>query len=324
MKLKVTVILALMALVGLSTFAAADTFWGKEQVRISDNENEPYVRHVVEQLDGNEVNTQISRTEAFGIVKGLGFNPVGEPKVILASDNAVDRIVWVLSWSQSLLFTIDANTAEIVGIADYSASLKSSDRLTDTSPDNLVSIATKKLKNIVGQLPPNAGKANVEIDNDLTRADSNDKMYRVTWTPMSAIPIEKSFLRITLDSFGNMRHYVNRWAEPDVDRDPIITKDQAITIAKKEATSLKSTYVLGDRLENADRIYAELTIKKPFNLLDESKPIVGDYRLIWDVTFAVDQTEGCSSQDDTDCVPDYVRIAVDAHSGQIVGTDFSK
>ncbi|MCL0046443.1 hypothetical protein M1N18_00440 [Dehalococcoidales bacterium] len=71
------------------------------------------------------------------------------------------------------------------------------------------------------------------------------------------------------------------------------------------------------RDEIAENIYANLVIKKPFHPLAENKPLYGEYSLIWEVIFE-------NVKEGLEPTISFVELSIDAHSGELVGMDFTK
>jgi hypothetical protein len=275
---------------------------GPEQ---EDYQNEVTVRHIVEILDPASLDLNISATEAENIAEEISGYEVNTPSVSLIRDKKYDLVCWNISWDNNLI-EIDADTGSVTGIS-LPGTYDSNSNTVNLK--NAIETGERKLEDLgVSQIETQA--VNVSLENQ-----DGKELYKVVWSQViNEIPVEDSFVSILLDPSGNIIQYKNRWHVIDIDINAIVTAEEAINIAKEKVDSFGLPDILMQRVNEATDIYANLVVKTPFNILNYDKPIFGEWGLIWEVTF----------ERNTEDVISYVEISIDAHSGEWVGTDYSK
>ena len=301
LKLLIMTILSIAAITGGYCVIHANNSTQKDY----QNTGEATARHIVEILDPASLDLNISAVEAENIAEEIAGYEINEPIVSLIRDNKYNLVCWNISWSNNLI-EIDADTGSVTGIS-LPSTYDSNSNIVNLK--NAIETGERKLEDLgVSQIETQA--VNVSLENQ-----DGKEMYKVVWSQViNEIPVENSFVSILLDPSGNIIQYKNRWHVIDIDTNAIVTAEEAIDIVKEKVDSFGLPDILMQRVDKATYIYAYPVVKKPFNILDNEKPIYGEYRLIWEVTF---------EKNDKD-VTGYVEISIDAHSGEWIGIDYSK
>lgn len=268
-------------------------------------------RHTFECLDPEVVDTEVSKTEAIKVIEKIGYKP-NNPEFVLIRDYALSKIYWEIDWAEaenSLFFDIDAFTGEILGIFDSSTYQSKPE---EVSLENASEIARKKIEEI-GEFPAQAGEPSVE------RLEEKDGevFYRIFWEQkIEGIPVDRGFMSVTIDPAGNIRYFSKYWQNITIDTKPKITEEEAIEIAGQKAPLIDLPELLRERINLAENVYADLVIKKPFHPLDKGEPLYGEYSLIWEVIF--ENVEG-----GLEPTVSFMALSIDAHSGELVGMDYT-
>lgn len=265
---------------------------------------EPNPRHVISELNPAKVETNVSETHAIQIIRNVGYTP-HEAKVRLIEAKDWGKLYWEIVWwkeEEPVSLKVDANNGDIIGITDFGAYKAMPENV---SKENAIVIAKEKIEGMA-KMPEDAGEATIEVKKRFC-----GKVFSVSWKPeVKGTLVEKSFMNIELDPAGNVISFRKVWHKIDIDTKANVTKEEAIKVAKEKALSDDFPQLLRKRVQEAEYIHAELVIKRPTHFLDKSKPIYGEYKLIWSVTFEKDQ--------------DLVEFQIDAHSGKYAGIDFTK
>ncbi|MEA2053951.1 MAG: PepSY domain-containing protein [Candidatus Thermoplasmatota archaeon] len=265
---------------------------------------EPNPRHVILELDPAEVETNISEDQAIQIIRNTGYTPL-DPEIGLIKAEDWGKLYWEIVWwkeEEPVSLKVDANNGDIIGITDFGAYKAMPENV---SKENAIVTAKEKIEGMA-KVPEDAGKPIIEIKKRFC-----GNVFSVSWKPeVKGILVEKSFMNIELDPAGNVISFRKVWHEIDIDTKATVTKEEAIKVAKEKALSDNFPQLLRKRVQEAEYIHTELVIKRPTHFLDKSKPLYGEYKLIWSVTFEKDQS--------------LVEIQIDAHSGEYTGIDFTK
>lgn len=269
------------------------------------------VRHTFECLDPEMVDTEVSKTEAIKVIEKIGYEP-NNPEFVLIRDYARDKTFWEIDWVEAedlLFFDIDAFTGEILAI--FGSSTYES-KPEEVSLENAYEIARQKIEEI-GEFPAEAGEPSVEK----LEEEDGKVFYKVFWEQkIEGIPVVRGFMSMTINPAGNIRSFSKCWQNITIDTKPKITEEEAIEIARQKASLIDLPELLRERIDIAENIYANLVIKKPFHPLDENQPIYGEYSLIWEVIFE-------NVEEGLEPTVSSVELSIDAHSGELVGMDFT-
>ena len=202
---------------------------------------------------------------------------------------------------------VDASAGEIIGMDDH-GDLSNEVPCTTVSEENAATIALENMKRVT-DIPDGLGEPDVRTD--------DDGNFVLLWKQcIDSVPVRGGFINAKLDKCGNLVSFRKVLHGISVDVNPEITDKEALDIARAEGLNLSD--VLKKRVKNADKVYTELVIGRPFNLLYRNKPIYGDYTLLWSVTFEDVQMTLKGP------IISMVAIQVDAHSGEVVGMDYTK
>jgi len=305
-------IIMLVALIGVVVVLAENPSWGRDAEDRVDSEGITESRNPRQEVDPDEVKPLISQSEALNIVEEMGYELISEAKVKLVEDLRVGTVYWEIGGGGAdspYLFIIGANDGRIILI---SPPIKVSDNWEYTvTSENAVDIAREIVRNITRIEVPQQIERTAAIVEKRER-DFLGEIYSVTWNQeLNGIPVAGSHLTINLLPSGELAHFTNYWQELDIDTDHSVTSDEAIEAAQMIASSEDFHDGLRARIERADEINTELSIERPIRYLDWSKPIVGEYELIWAVSF-IDSEGGT------------VRVQISAHSNEYVGMDATR
>lgn len=302
----------LVASIGVVVVFAENPSWGRDAEDRVDSEGITESRNPRQEVDPDEVKPLISQSEAFNIIEEMGYELTSEAKVRLIEDLRVGTMYWEIGGGgvdSPYLYMIGANDGRIILI---SPPIKASDNWEyNVTSENAEEIAREIVGNITGIEVP----AQIECTAAIVEKRESDclgEIYSVKWNQeLNGIPVADSHLTINLLPSGELAHFTNYWQELDIDTDYSVTSDEAIEAAQMIALSDDFPDGLRARIERADEIKTELSIERPIRYLDWSKPIVGEYELIWAVSF-IDSEGG------------YIRVQISAHSNEYVGMDATR
>lgn len=265
-------------------------------------------RHVISKLDPDIAKPSISYDVTLDILGNVGYSPPGDCNANLINDHGWNKTYWEISWEGGLVrMKVDAATGEIIGMSDY-RDVRNEVPCETVSEGNAATIALENMKHIT-DVPDGLSEPDVRTD--------DDGHFVLLWTQyIDNVPVKGGFINAKLDKCGNLVSFRKVWHDINVDVSPGIPDEKAVDMAKAEGLNLPD--VLKKRVANADKVYAELVIGRPFNLIDRDKPIYGDYTLLWSVTFEDVQITLRGPVIST------VAIQVDAHSGEVVGMVYTK
>ncbi len=265
-------------------------------------------RHVISKLDPDIAKPSISYDVTLDILRNVGYSPLGDCNANLINDHGWNKTYWEISWEGGLVrVKVDASTGEIIGMGDH-REVGNEVPCETVSEENVATIALENVRRIT-DIPDGLGEPAVRTD--------DDGNFVLLWKQyVDSIPVRGGFINARLDKCGNLVSFRKVWHGISVDVNPEITDKEAMDIARAEGLNLSD--VLKKRVENADNVYTELVIGRPFNLLDRDKPIYGDRTLFWSVTFEDVQMTLKGP------IISMVAIQVDAHSGEVVGMDYTK
>lgn len=306
----------LVALIGVVVVLAENPSWGRDAEDRVDSEGITESRNPRQEVDPDEVKPLISQSEALNIVEEMGYELISEAKVKLVEDLRVGTVYWEIGGGGTdspYLFIIGANDGRIILI---SPPIKVSDNWEYTvTSENAVEIAREIVRNITRiEVPEQVERTApiVERREIYFLGETYSDTYSVKWIQeLNGIPVVGSHITIHLLPSGGIAHFTNYWQELDIDTDYSVTSDEAIEAAQMIASSEDFPDGLRARIERADEINTELRIERPIRYLDWSKPIVGEYELIWAVSF-IDSEGGT------------VRVQISAHSNEYVGMDATR
>ena len=264
-------------------------------------------RHVISKLDPEVAKPSISYDATMDMLQKVGYSLPSDCNANLISDQGWNKIYWAISWKGHVYAKVDAFTGEIIGIDDY-RNVSNEVPCETVSEENVATITLENMKRIT-DVPDGLGEPDVRTD--------DDGNFVLLWKQyINNVPVRGGFINARLDKCGNLVSFRKVWHGISVDVNPEITDKEAMDTARAEGLNLSD--VLKKRVENADNVYTELVIGRPFNLLDRDKPIYGDYTLFWSVTFEDVQMTLKGP------IISMVAIQVDAHSGEVVGMDYTK
>ena len=305
-------IIMLVASIGVIGAFTENPIWSRDAEDRVDPEGITESRHFRQEADPDEVKPLISQSEALNIVEEMGYELASEAKVRLIEDLRVGTVYWEIGGGGAdspYLFIIGANDGRIVHL---SPSIKVSENWEYiVTSENAVDIAREAVRNITRIEVPE------QIERTAPIVERREiyflgETYSVKWIEeLNGIPVVGSHITIHLLPSGGIAHFTNYWQELDIDTDSSVTSDEAIEAAHMVASSDDFPDGLKARIERADEINTELSIERPIRYLDWSKPIVGEYELIWAVSF-IDSKGG------------YIRVQISAHSNEYVGMDATR
>jgi len=305
-------IIILLASLGVVGAFAENPFWGRNAEDRVDSEEIPESRNPRREVDPEEVRPLISSSEAFNIIEEMGYELTSETKVRLIEDTSVGTVYWEIGGGGAdspYLFIIGANDGRVINMVPP-IKVGENWEYTVTSK-NAVEIAGEIVRNIRHiEIPEQIEHTAAIVEEYETYGIG--KVYSVTWNQeLNGIPVAGSHLTMHLLPSGELFSFTNYWQELDIDTDYSVTADEAIKAAQMIASSDDFPDGLGARIDGANEINTELSIERPIRYLDWSKPILGEYELIWAVSF-VDSEGGI------------VRIQISAHSNEYVGMDATR
>jgi len=275
-----------------------------EEFRQQSSEENGHARHVIESLVEETTATKVSKTDALNTIESLGYL-LDDAKVGLIQDSTVDRTYWEIL-AGKILFKIDASTGELLAISDNNVYESKS---SEVDSENAVEMAQQKIV-AISELPADIGEPLLEL-----KERRGGIIYRVFWQQdKDGIPVESGYMSVELDTSGRIRHFRKFWQDLEVNTLAKVTKDEAIKIAQEKVVTAELPALLWERIGKAENVYASLVIEKPYNPLDKSKPILGQYCLVWEVVF----------ERGTERSYENVELSIDAHSGELVGINFTK
>jgi len=312
----VVVIVVLIASIGAIIAFAENPSWDRGEEDRVDSEGIIESRNPRQEVDPNEVKPLISQSEAFDIVEEMGYELTSEARVRLIEDIRVGTVYWEIGGGGAdnpYFFQIGANDERIIHI---SPSIKASESWEYiVTSENAVDIAREAVRNITRiEVPEQIERTSptVERREIYFLGETYSDTYSVKWIQeLNGIPVVGAHITIHLLPSGGIAHFTNYWQELDIDTDYSVTSDEAIEATQMVASSDDFPDGLRVRIERAGEINTELTIERPIRYLDWSKPIVGEYELIWAVSF-IDSEGG------------YVRVQISAHSNDYVGMDATR
>ena len=309
-------IVMLVASIGVVVVFAENPSWGRDAEDRVDSEGITESRNPRQEVDPDEVKPLISQSEAFNIVEEMGYELTSEARVRLIEDLRAGTVYWEIGGGEGdnpYLFKIGANDGRIVHL---SPSIKASESWEYiVTSENAVDIAREAVRNITRiEVPEQIERTApiVERREIYFLGETYSETYSVKWIQeLNGIPVVGSHITIHLLPSGGIAHFTNYWQELDIDTDYSVTSDEAIEAAQMTASSNDFPDGLRARIESADEINTELSIERPTRYLDRSKPVCGEYELIWAVSF-IDSKGG------------YVRVQISAHSNEYVGMDVTR
>jgi len=264
-------------------------------------------RHVISKLDPEIVKPSISYDAALDMLQKVGYSPPGDCNANLINDHGWNKTYWEISWEGLVCVKVDAATGEMIGMSDH-RDVRNEVPCETVSEGNAATIALENMKRIT-DVPDGLDEPDVRTD--------DDGHFVLLWKQyIDSVPVRGGFVNAELDRCGNLVSFRKVWHDVNVDVSPRIADEEAMDIARAEGLNLPD--VLKKRVANADNVYAELVIGRPSSPLDRDKPIYGDYTLLWSVTFEDVQMTLKGP------VTSAVAIQVDAHSGEVVGMDYTK
>jgi hypothetical protein len=305
-------IIMLVASIGVVGAFTENPFWGGNAEDSVDPEEILVSRNPRQEVDPEEVKPLISQSQAFNIVEEMGYELTSETNVRLIEDIRVGTVYWEIGEGAAdspYLFAIGANDGRIIYMIPP---IKVSEKWEYiVTSENAVEIAGEIMKDIrLVEIPEEIEHTAAIVEEDETYAIG--KLYSVTWNQeFNGIPVVGSHLTIYLFPSGELFGLANCWQELDVDTDYSVTANEAIKAAQMIASSDDFPDGLRARIDGANEIQTELSIERPIRYLDWSKPILGEYELIWAVSF-IDSEGGT------------IRIQISAHSNEYVGMDATR
>jgi len=303
-------IVMLVASIGAVVVFAENPSWDRDAEDRVDSEGITESRNPRQEVDPDEVKPLISQSEAFNIAEEMGYELTSEARVRLIEDLRAGTVYWEIIGGEAdnpYIFKIGANDGRIVHL---SPSIKVSENWEYiVTSENAVDIAREAVRNITRiEVPEQIERTApiVERREIYFLGETYSETYSVKWIQeLNGIPVVGSHITIHLLPSGGIAHFTNYWQELDIDTDYSVTSDEAIEAAQMVASS-DFPDGLRARIERADEINTELSIERPIRSLDWSKPVRGEYELIWSVRF-IDSEGG------------YIRVQISAHSNEYVG-----
>ena len=287
-------------------------FSGRNAEDSVDSEEIPVSRNPRREVDPGKVEPLLSSSEAFNIVEEMGYELTSETKVRLIEDMSVGTVYWEIGGGGAdspYLFAIGANDGRIIHMIPPIKVSENWEYIVTSK--NAVELAGEILKDIrLVEIPDEIEHTAAIVEEYETYGIG--KIYSVTWNQeLNGRPVVGSHLTTHLLPSGELFGFTNHWQDLDVDTDYSVTSDEAIKAAQMVASSSDFPDGLRARIDGANEINTELRIERPIRYLDWSKPILGEYELIWAVSFV--GSEG-----------GIVRIQISAHSNEYMGMDATR
>ena len=287
-----------------------------EDGKSNDVDDQIYRTSFVER-DSSNFSTSVTQSEALEKIESLGYEPKDENSTLIESFSR-NKLYWEFLWEEKndpVRVSVDANNGEILLITDLSDE-GPLDVEKKISSENIETYAVKIRKEISSFSTTSLSESVIESE----QTHDGVKEYRCSWKQtVDGYIVEPSYTQVIFGPDGHLRSYKNmRYNElTEKEFNKKISESEVLRIADEEIENRgileKLSKYSRDMVENDTKIITELSIRRSYYLLNESRNLYGDeLRLTWTLKYI-----------NEDGPQGHVLIYIDAETGEYLGIDLT-
>ncbi len=285
-----------------------------EDGKSNDVDDQIYRTSFVER-DPSNFSTPVTQSEALEKIENLGYEPKDENSTLIESFSE-NKVYWEIYWEEKtdpVRVSVDANNGEILLITDLSEE-GPLDVEENISKENIETYALKIRKEI------SSFSTTILSESVIESEQTHDVVmeYRCSWKQkVDGYIVEPSYIQVTFGADGHLMSYTNMMYDElsEKEFDKKISESEVLRIADEEIENRRILEKLSeysrDIVENNTEIITELSIRRSYYLLNESRNLYGDeLRLAWMLKYI-----------NEDGLQGHVMIYIDAETGEYLGID---